>query len=145
MRAAYRRNKGDWTSDSCNVWSRSLDRLGANTCSRPSSRTWGSHDVPNHPPSLLREDFFGEGTLIGYRTPEIMELLRALTLELDQAVQDSLYERINEILRHDVPVTFLFPYFEAYAAHRKIRGLRTPDRPEPIGAIKELRIEDVPP
>ncbi len=73
-----------------------------------------------------------------------MELLQALTLELDQAVQDSLYERINEILRRDVPVTFLFPYFEAYATHRKVRGLRTPDRPEPIGAIMGLRIEDVP-
>jgi len=102
------------------------------------------HDVPNYPPDLLREDFFGEGTRIGYRSREIVELLQALTFELDHAVQDSLYEQINEILRRDVPVTFLFPYFEAYAVHRKVRGLSTPDRPEPIGAIMRLRIEEVP-
>ncbi len=100
------------------------------------------HDVRNVPTDLLREGFFGEGTKIGYRNPEIVRLLEALTLELTSPGQDTLYARINAILRRDVPVTFLFPYFEAYAAHRKVRGLRTPDHSHPIEAIQEVWIED---
>jgi peptide/nickel transport system substrate-binding protein len=100
------------------------------------------HDVRNYPSDLLREDFFGEGTRIGYRNPEIVGLLKALLLELDPPAQDTLYADINAILRRDAPVTFLFPYFEAYAAHRKVRGLRTPDRSHPIRWIRELWIED---
>ena len=100
------------------------------------------HDVRNVPASLLRQDFFGEGTVIRYRNPEIVRLLEALTLERTPTGQDTLYARINAILRRDVPVTFLFPYFESYAAHRRVRGLRTPDRAHPIAAIQEVWIED---
>ncbi|HUP18733.1 MAG TPA: ABC transporter substrate-binding protein [Gemmatimonadota bacterium] len=100
------------------------------------------HDIRNDPPDLLREDFFGDGTRIGYRNAEVVRLLEALTRELTPAGEDTLYASINAILGRDVPVTFLFPYFEAYAAHRRVRGLRTPDRAHPIGAIRELRIED---
>jgi peptide/nickel transport system substrate-binding protein len=102
------------------------------------------HDVRNVPTDLLRQDFFGDGTLIGYRSPEVVQLLEALVLELDPASQDTLYSRINEILVRDVPLTFLFPYYEIYVAHRKIHGLHTPERPEPIGAIMELWIQPYP-
>lgn len=102
------------------------------------------HDVRNDPPDLLRQEFFGEGTKIGYRNPEIVRLLEALAREPSPTGQDTLYAAINAVLRRDVPVTFLFPYFEAYAAHRKVRGLRTPDRAHPIAAIHELWIEEEP-
>ncbi len=131
-----------------------LRRVGVEVEIRPvESRVWRElfrsgdfdatiHDVRNVPSDLLRQGFFGEGTKIGYRNPEIVRLLEALTMELTPTGQDTLYARINDILRRDVPVTFLFPYFEAYAAHRKVRGLRTPDRAHPIGAIQEVWIED---
>ena len=100
-------------------------------------------DVRNVPADLLRrEDFFGEGTKIGYRNPEIVRLLQAIDDELDLAAVDSLYTEINAILRRDMPVTFLFPYFEAFAAHRKVRGLRSPDRAHPVEAIRDIWIED---
>ncbi len=131
-----------------------LRRVGVEVEIRPvESRVWRElfrsgdfdatiHDVRNVPSDLLRQGFFGEGTKIGYRNPEIVRLLEALTMELTPTGQDTLYARINDILQRDVPVTFLFPYFEAYAAHRKVRGLRTPDRAHPIGAIQEVWIED---
>ena len=100
------------------------------------------HDVRNVPADLLREDFFGHGTKTGYRNPEVARLLEALTVERTPAGQDTLFARVNAILRRDVPVTFLFPYFEAYAAHRRVRGLRTPDRAHPIAAIRDLWIEE---
>jgi len=100
------------------------------------------HDVRNVPADLLRDDFFGQGTKIGYRNPEIVRLLEATESELDPSVQDSLFAEINAILRRDMPVTFLFPYFEVYAVHRKVRGLRSPDRASPIAAIREIWIDN---
>ena len=131
-----------------------LRRVGVEVDIRPvESRIWWQlyrsgdfdatvHDIRTDPSDLLRDEFFGEGTKMGYRNPEVVRLLEALTLERSLAGQDTLYSRINAILRRDVPVTFLFPYFEAYAAHHKVRGLRTPDRAHPIEAIRELWIED---
>lgn len=100
------------------------------------------NDVRNVPAELLRDGFFGEGTRIGYRNPEIERLLAGITREADPAAEEPLYAEINEILRRDMPLTFLFPYFEAFAAHRKVRGLRSPDRSNPIAAIREIWIED---
>ncbi len=100
------------------------------------------HDVRNVPADLLREDFFGEGTKIGYRSPEIVRLLAAIENEVDPEAQEVLYAEVNAILGRDMPVTFLFPYFEAYAVHRKVRGLRSPDRASPIAAIREIWIDD---
>lgn len=99
------------------------------------------HDVRNVPADLLRDGFFGEGTRIGYRNPEIVRLLEAIESELDPSARDTLYAGVNAILRRDMPVTFLFPYFEAYAAHRKVRGLRSPDRASPIAAIRDIWID----
>ena len=99
------------------------------------------HDVRNVPADLLREDFFGEGSRIGYRNREIVRLLETVDMELDPSAQERLYAEINAILRRDMPVTFLFPYFEAYAAHRKVQGLRSPDRASPIRAIGEIWIQ----
>ena len=99
------------------------------------------HDIRNNAYDLLREEFFGNGSVIGYRNPGIVGLLEAVLLEVDPASQDSLYASINQILRRDVPVTFLLPYYEAYVAHRKIHGLSTPDRAHPVAAIMEIWIE----
>ncbi|MDX1393068.1 MAG: ABC transporter substrate-binding protein [Gemmatimonadota bacterium] len=100
------------------------------------------NDVRNVPAELLRDGFFGEGTRIGYRNPEVERRLDAIRRETDPAAQESLYVEVNEILRRDMPFTWLFPYFEAYAAHRKVRGLRSPDRSNPIAAIRDIWIED---
>ncbi len=99
-------------------------------------------DVPNVPQWLLERDFFGEATKIGYCNPEIVRLLELLNTELDPEVQDTLYSQINDMLQRDVPVTFLYPYFETSVAHRRIRGLSTPDRVNPLEYIDELWIED---
>lgn len=99
------------------------------------------HDIRNNPSDLLRQEFFGGGTVIGYRNPEIVGLLEALLLAVDPVAQDSLYDSINEILERDVPVTFLLPYYEAYVAHRKVRGLSTPDRAHLVEAIMDIWLE----
>ncbi len=100
------------------------------------------NDVRNDPGDLLRWEFFGDGTVIGYRNPEIVRRLEAIMSTVDPDSVDALYDSINRILDRDVPFTFLFPYFEAYAAHRRVRGLSTPDQPDPIRAIMDLHIEE---
>jgi peptide/nickel transport system substrate-binding protein len=103
------------------------------------------HDIDNYMPNLLQTDFFGDGTRTGYRNTEVVRLIEAIVADTAVAVQDSLFEEVNAILRRDAPFTPLFPYFEAYAAHRRVVGLRSPDRAHPIERIWELRLEPATP
>jgi len=41
-----------------------------------------------------------------------------------------------------MPVTFLWPSVEPVAAHRRIRGLRTPDRVNLFAYIEKLWLEE---
>ncbi len=61
---------------------------------------------------------------------------------LVRTCQFRIFGAFAALLRRDVPVTFLFPYVEASVAHRRIRGLRTPDRVNLLKYIAELWIED---
>ncbi len=94
----------------------------------------------NVPSQLLRRDFFGPGSPIGYRNVEVVALLEALVDELDPAIQDTLYAQINEILERDKPLTFLFPFAARYAASRRVRGLE--DGMHPLEYMEELWIEE---
>ena len=67
---------------------------------------------------------------------------RPILVQFGAWLADTLYARVNAILQRDMPVTFLFPYFETFAVHRKVRGLRSPDRASPIGAIREIWIDE---
>lgn len=77
----------------------------------------------------------------GYHDVELVQLLHALHAEPDPDAQDTLYARINEIFRRDMPVTFLFPMVENHVAHRRIRGLRH-GWPQFLGHAEELWIEE---
>lgn len=95
------------------------------------------------PADLLEADWFGDGSPIGYRNPQIVERLRAIHGTAEPEAQDSLYGELYPIFRNDVPVTFLFPWTETFAAHRRIRGLGL-ERPNPIQAMEDLWIEEAP-
>jgi len=100
------------------------------------------HDVPNVPQRLLQWDWFGDGSPIAYRNEQLVRLLEAVLVEMDPDAQDLIYGKINEILRLDMPVTFLFPWVETFAAHRRIRGLSTPHPANPLGYMDELWLEE---
>lgn len=71
-----------------------------------------------------------------------VRLLEKLTLELESAAQDTLYARINEMLRRDMPVTFLHPVIRTFIAHRRLRGLSTPFRADPLRFMAHLWLEE---
>ncbi len=73
-------------------------------------------------PLDVLEEWFGEPLPFGYYDAEAAHLLEAIGAEPDPNAQDTLYSRINEIFRRDMPVTFLFPGLENNASHRRIQG-----------------------
>jgi len=92
------------------------------------------------PSDLLEAHWFGDGSPIGYHNPLIVDRLRRIDATADSAEQDALYRELYPIFRRDVPVTFLFPWAETFAAHRRLRGMR-PSQPNPIRALEDLWIE----
>jgi peptide/nickel transport system substrate-binding protein len=95
---------------------------------------------------LLEADWFGDRSPIGYSNPDIVERLRRINATADSAEQDALYRELYPVFRRDVPVTFLFPWAETFAAHRRLRGMRPDDRRpgqrNPIRALEDLWIEE---
>lgn len=85
---------------------------------------------------------FGENSFIGYHNSAMATRLRRLTLVSDPDEQDRLRSELAQIFRAEVPATFLFPAVEIIFAHRRIRGLSTPWRADPIRLMGELWIDN---
>jgi peptide/nickel transport system substrate-binding protein len=92
-------------------------------------------------PNALRP-LFGENSFIGYNNVAVATLLRRLALAMDPAEEDRLRRELAEIFRAEVPATFLFRRVNTVLAHRRIRGLGTPWRADPIRFMGDLWLED---
>ncbi|MCK5449025.1 MAG: peptide ABC transporter substrate-binding protein, partial [Gemmatimonadetes bacterium] len=84
----------------------------------------------------------GSGGPVGYRNPRLLELIDQASRTWVPAEEDSLYAEIAEIFRADVPVTFLHPIVGRTVAHKRLRGLSSPLRSEPVAHMDELWIEE---
>ena len=81
--------------------------------------------VDDQGPGDILEEWFGDPSPFGYYDAEAVRLLEVLAAgEPDLDAQDTLYVRLNEILRRDIPVTFLFPATESFVVNSRIRGFR---------------------
>lgn len=85
---------------------------------------------------------FGEDSPISYQNAEVVELIDRVQLTADPDARDRIYRELTEIFRADVPVTFLVPAVGNDVAHRRIRGLSSPYRPDPIWYMEDLWLED---
>jgi len=83
----------------------------------------------------------GEESSTGYRNPRVVELIDQLQATLDFDVIDQIYAELSEIIRADVPMTYLTMNVETYVAHRRIKGLSTPFRANPVWNAEHLWIE----
>ncbi len=87
--------------------------------------------------------FFGEGSLIGYANPKVIDLLNQAQATVNPDEEDRIYRELTPIFQADLPVTFLYPSVYATVAHRRVRGLSSPYRVEPFrGFMDELWLED---
>ncbi len=71
-------------------------------------------------------------------------LLRQKGLMFDRAEVDSIYRELWPIFQADLPVTFLFPIVRTTIAHRRVRGLASPSRIDPVSHMEQLWLEDEP-
>lgn len=108
--------------------------------------TWVDQD-----PHTILYDWFGgpadtggrQSSPFGYADAEARGLLEILMNEPDPRARDTLYLRLNEIIRRDMPVTLLFPGVYNHAAHRRIRGFRE-GWPRALSYAEQLFIEEGP-
>lgn len=86
--------------------------------------------------------WFGEKSPLSYRNASVLSLLQRLPLAMDPDEEDRIRREITEIFRVDVPATFLFPRVDTVFAHRRIRGLSSPWRANPLEIMGDLWLDD---
>lgn len=94
----------------------------------------------NHVDNHLK--WLGPDSRIRYENARVAGLLRAVKETADPTERDSLYRATWPALRRDVPVTFLYPRARAVVAHRRVRGLESPYRADPMSYMEKLWIDD---
>ncbi len=87
---------------------------------------------------LLRD----QRSSIGYRNPEVVALYRRAAEAADADVVDRAFGDLARIIRADNPVTFLCPKVNLQLVHRRIQGLRSPWRTEPMEFMEDLWLDD---
>jgi peptide/nickel transport system substrate-binding protein len=88
------------------------------------------------------QDWFGANSSLGYRNAQVVRLLERLPLAINPAENDDICRQLTAIFRVDVPATFLFPQVDTVIASRRVRGLSSPWRVDPIRHIDELWLDD---
>ena len=87
-------------------------------------------------------DYFGSNSRIGYHNARAAELLESAARVFDPAEADSLYRELMPIFQEDLPVTFLYPLVRTTVAHRRVHGLASPDRDDPLWYAAELSLTE---
>lgn len=95
----------------------------------------------NNPGSLQRIRL-GLREPLGYENAHVAALVDSAVTTADPDARDRIYVALGEILRADLPITFLTPRVNVVFAHRRLRGLRSPWRVDPASHMDELWVED---
>jgi peptide/nickel transport system substrate-binding protein len=84
-----------------------------------------------------KKDFVG-----GYVNPEVERLLENARSSPTPDGRDIAVQKLQSIFRTDMPYTFLFPEVRVNIVHRRIRGLKSPNRAYPARYMEHLWIEE---
>ena len=90
----------------------------------------------------LQERFVEDDNPLAYHNPRLAELIDRYHMEADPGEVDRAYEEITRIFHEDVPISLLFPIVHAMVVHRRLRGLRSPWKSEPVWHMEELWLEN---
>ena len=85
--------------------------------------------------------FFGEESLIGYANRDVISLLNELQSTIDPDEIDRIHRELGPFFEADVPVTYLYPDVQTSVATRRVRGLSSPFRTDPVRYMGELWLE----
>ena len=90
---------------------------------------WGSRWLLDKPSS------------IGYENPAFFALFQRAKDTADPDEEDRTYRELANIVRADAPVTFLCPKVDLDVVHRRVRGLSSPWRANPVEFMEYLWLE----
>lgn len=82
------------------------------------------------------------GGVPGYENPEVTRLLRSVKEAADPEAMDSIYRELAPHVLEDLPVTFLVPQVSTIVAHRRVKGLQSPFRADPMRYMERLWLEE---
>ncbi len=88
-----------------------------------------------------RPELYGEGSPFGYTNPTVTNLLNAGQDTVNPDEIDRIYQELWPIFEAELPATFLFPLIYTTVAHRRVRGLSTPYRAQPLHYMEHLWLE----
>ena len=86
--------------------------------------------------------FFGTTSYIGYPNRRAHELLQALASTQNPETLDGLYRELMKIFEADHPVTFLHPIPSTHVVHRRVAGLSSPYRADPVWYMEHLWLDE---
>jgi peptide/nickel transport system substrate-binding protein len=88
------------------------------------------------------DKYFGEDSVIGYHNEHLFNLFEAEHNTMDPVERNRIILEAWAILKRDQPFTFLHNTFGTHIVHRRIRGLKSPLKANPILNMSGLWIED---
>jgi peptide/nickel transport system substrate-binding protein len=88
------------------------------------------------------DQHYGAESSAGYREPTVAAILDSLRNTWSPVEQDRLFGRLMPIFQRDMPMTYLYPQVTEYVAHRRVRGLESPNRAAPVENLEYLWIEE---
>jgi len=95
-------------------------------------------------PNFGHVRMYGKDSPFGYVNPEMIRLLNIakdlIFFHLDEL--DRIYQEIMPIFAEDMPITLLLPNVYTSVVHRRIKGLSSPFRPDPVRHLEYLWIEE---
>ena len=87
-------------------------------------------------------EWFGENSPLGYSNPRLLQLLREYKTTVDPDQLNRIFREIMPIFAQDMPMTFLFLLTHTCVADKRIRGLSSPYRAQPLYSMEHLWIEE---
>ncbi len=86
--------------------------------------------------------FFGETSYVGYPNQRAHQLLEMAANTQNPQTLDGFYRELMEIFEEDHPVTFLHPVPSTHVVHRRLAGLSSPYRADPVWYMEHLWVDE---
>jgi peptide/nickel transport system substrate-binding protein len=89
-----------------------------------------------------REGIFGDDSWLGYQNAEVTRLVGEIPSAVAPETQDSIHRALWPFFEEDLPAVFLYPLVGTFVADRRVRGLESPFRADPVMHAEELWLDD---
>jgi len=89
-----------------------------------------------------REGIFGDDSWLGYQNAEVTRLVGEIPSAVAPETRDSIHRALWPFLEEDLPAVFLYPLVGTFVADRRVRGLESYFRADPVMHAEELWLDD---